>query len=347
MADNEIVIRKEIPDEFLPEEILDHGKIDLQKLSLLARKAMEGSKLSLNDATNIADSNIVSRWWNSGDMQKQIIKSISCLSDLSKVNLGLSAICNDLAAANLRHAQHIDSNQSATDQQLIQIQKSTSELLDYLRKPRDPGLLDRLLPALTKVKLTEHDDVKGWLKQLSENIDLQYLNIEEKIEKITLHSNELSTHIDELSTHIDSINGQITSLTQSINSQATSLNKRIDHSFTAIETYEKNLKQIIVDVETNARLANTELESKLSAITREMTKRHAEVVGALRTEKNTREEMQKALVKFIEKRENEVRKTIAELNRHLLNRMLMIGSGIVIIQALSFGLLAYKIGLFK
>ena len=103
----------------------------------------------------------------------------------------------------------------------------------------------------------------------------------------------------------------------------------------------------VLSIETAARLADTDLEKKISGLTREMTKRYGDTVLALQAEKDTREVMQKALVKFIKQNEESIRKTIGELNQHLLKRMLWGGGGIVVLQVLGFGFLAYKIGLFK
>jgi hypothetical protein len=103
----------------------------------------------------------------------------------------------------------------------------------------------------------------------------------------------------------------------------------------------------VLSIETAARLADTDLEKKISGLTREMTKRYGDTVLAVQTEKDTREVMQKALVKFIKQNEESIRKTIGELNQHLLIRMLWVAGGIVVLQILGFGFLAFRMGLFK
>ena len=185
MSNNVITIRKETAQSFLPADMQRRGAIDLHELSKLAKDAMEGSELSLAAATAIANGNVISRLWNSGEMQQHIIQSISYLGDISKVNLGLSAICNDLAAANLEHASRIDRNNYATNQQLNQVQQLTEEILAHLRKPREPALLDRLLPALSKSNLADQDAMRGWLRTLTEEIDLQYAVLQENLDKLS------------------------------------------------------------------------------------------------------------------------------------------------------------------
>lgn len=168
MSSNEITIREETAQNFLPADMRMRGAIDLHELSKLAKEAMEGSERSLKAAGVIAGSNVITRLWNAGDMQKQIIQSISYLGEISKVNLLLSAICNDLAAANLEHASHIDKNHHATNQQLNQVQQLIGELLAHLRKPRQPALLDGLLPALAEANPADQDAMRIWLRTLTE-----------------------------------------------------------------------------------------------------------------------------------------------------------------------------------
>lgn len=380
MSSNEITIREETAQNFLPADMHMRGAIDLHELSKLAKEAMEGSERSLKAAGVIAGSNVITRLWNSGDMQKHIIQSISYLGDISKVNLGLSAICNDLATANLEHASRIDKNHHATNQQLNQVQQLTGELLAHLRKPREPALLDRLLPALSKARLTDYDQMRGWLQTLTEEIDLQYIVLQENLDKLSKQNDytvesvtrfraEIASLSEALTNQKADVVGQLGLLSSRLSASLTDLDQKTNRTFFAIRqshevlsaAVENRVKLLEADfqndlsragdrihnIETATGVADAELHRKISGLTREMTKRHSEIVNAMGVEKDSREVMQKALVKFVKERDASIRTTIGDLNRHLLKRMLWGACGIVAFQILGFGVLAFKMGLFS
>ena len=236
MSKNVITISKETAKSFLPADMHRRGAIDLHELSKLAKEAMEGSELSLAAATEIADGNFISRLWNSGEMQKHIIQSISYLGDISKVNLGLSAICNDLAAANLEHASRIDKNHHATNQQLNQVQQLTAELLTHLRKPREPALLDRLLPSLSKANPTDQDAMRGWLRTLTEEIDLQYVVLQENL-------NKLSQQNDNTVESVTRFRVEIASLGETLTNQKADTAKQLGLLLSRLIAYESEFDQ--------------------------------------------------------------------------------------------------------
>ncbi len=378
MSSNEITIREETAQNFLPADMRMRGAIDLYELSQLAKEAMEGSERSLKAAGVIAGSNVITQLWNSGAMQKHIIQSISYLGDISKVNLGLSAICNDLAAANLEHASRIDKNHHATNQQLNQVQKLTGELLAHLRKPREPALLDQLLPALSMASLTDHDQMRGWLRTLTEGIDLQYVVLQENLDKLSKQNDYTVESVTRFRSEIASLNEALSNqkadavqqlglLSSRLSASLAEIDQKVDKNFVTMrQTYElstaveKQMKLLQVDThsalsqnetrihsieETTSRV-DAELERKISGLTREMTKRHADNLNAMQIEKEVRIENQKALIKFIKERENSIQTTICELNQYLLKRMLWGAGGIVVLQILGFGFLAFKMGFF-
>ena len=128
MSNKVIAIREETAKEFLPQDMRRGNGIDLQKLSKLAKDAIEGSDASLATAKSIAEGSWWERFFKSGEMQRHVIQSITQIRDISKVNLGLSAICNDLAAASLEHANRIDKNYNEVNQKLHQIQSLDKRL---------------------------------------------------------------------------------------------------------------------------------------------------------------------------------------------------------------------------
>jgi hypothetical protein len=338
MSNTVITIRKETTQAFLPAEMNWSGEIDLGVLAAIAKEAINKSDMSLAAASAIADGSWWDRFFKSGDMQRHVIQSITHIRDISKVNLGLSAICNDLAAANLEHANRIDINHHATNQQLGKVEKLTTELLEHLRRPREPGLLDSLLPALSTANPSDQNEMHGWLRSLTQGIDLQY--------------SALQKNLDVLSTKKDFSEGTLNQLGLKIASLGDLIEERIaytnrQHFQLRTETFDK-LEQSDLranDADTTLRLNKEQLQGNISSLTREMTKRHAEVLTAIQAERVGREDMHQSLVKLIKEREKSVRATIGKLNQHLLKRMLWTAGGIVTLQIAGFAYFAFKLGL--
>jgi hypothetical protein len=340
MSNNVITIRKETAQDFLPADMHMRGAIDLHELSKLAKDAMEGSERSLEAAGDIADSNVISRLWHSGEMQKHIIQSISYLGDISKVNLGLSAICNDLAAANLEHASRIDKNHHATNQQLNQVQQLTAELLTHLRKPREPALLDRLLPALSKASLTDHDQMRGWLQTLTEEIDLQYIVLQENLDK-------LSKQNDYTVESVTRFRAEIASLNEALTNQKVDAVQQLGLLLSRLSASVSDSTQRADKTDATIRKSHEVLAAALTTLNQQMTRHQTEFQTAIQSEHASRDAMQHKIVSLIKQREGAIRTTIGELNQHLLKRMLWGAGGIVVLQILGFGFLAFKMGLFK
>ena len=340
MSNNVITIRKETAQSFLPADMHKRGAIDLHELSKLAKKAMEGSERSLAAATDIADGNFISRLWNSGDMQKHIIQSISYLGDISKVNLGLSAICNDLAAANLEHASRIDKNHHATNQQLNQVQQLTAELLTHLRKPREPALLDRLLPALSKTNPADQDAIRGWLRTLTEEIDLQYAVLQENL-------NKLSQQNDNTVESVARFRVEIALLREALTNQRADAVQQLGLFSSRLSASVSDLTQRADRTDATIRKSHEVLAAALTTLNHQLARNQTEFQNAIQSEHASRDAMQQAILSLIKQREGAVRTTIGELNQHLLKRMLWGAGGIVVLQVLGFGFLAFKMGLFK
>lgn len=340
MSNNVITIRKETAQSFLPADMHRRGAIDLHELSKLAKEAMEGSELALEAASAIADGNAFSRWWNSGAMQKHIIQSISYLGDISKVNLGLSAICNDLAAANLEHASRIDKNHHATNQQLNQVQQLTAELLAHLRKPREPALLDRLLPALSKANPADQDAIRGWLRTLTEQIDLQYAVLQENLDKLT-NKNDYAV---ELATKARS---EVAKFRESLTNHKNDADHQLGLLYSRLSATVTDSTQRADKTDVTIRKSHEVLAAALSTLNQHLTQHKYDFQTAIQSEHASRDAMQKAILSLIKQREGAIRTTISELNQHLLKRMLWGAGGIVVLQILGFGFLAFKMGLFK
>lgn len=340
MSNSAITIREETAQSFLPADMHRRGAIDLHELSKLAKEAMEGSELSLAAATGIADGNFFSRVWNSGEMQKHIIQSISYLGDISKVNLGLSAICNDLAAANLEHASRIDKNHHATNQQLNQVQQLTGELLALLRKPRVPGLLDRLLPALSQANPADQDAMRGWFRTLTEEIDLQYVVLQENLKSLSQQNDITAESVARFRVEIASLSKALTNQKADAVQQLGLLSSRLSASMS-------DLTRRADKTDAAIRKSHEVLAAALTTLNQQLARHQAEFRTAIQSEHASRDAMQQGTLSLIEQREGAIRTTIGELNQHLLKRMLWGAGGIVVLQVFGFGFLAFKMGLFR
>ena len=340
MSKNVITIRKETAKSFLPADMHRRGAIDLHELSKLAKEAMEGSELSLAQATEIADGNVISRLWHSGEMQKHIIQSISYLGDISKVNLGLSAICNDLAAANLENASRIDKNHHATNQQLNQVQQLTGDLLTHLRKPREPGLLDQLHPALSKANPADQDAIRGWLRTLTEEIDLQYVVLQENLDKLSKQNNYTVESVTRF-------RAEIASLSEALTNQKTDAVQQLGLLSSRLSASVSDSTQRADKTDATIRKSHELLAAALATLNQQMTRHQTEFQSAIQSEHARQDALQRAIVSLIKQREGAIRTTIGELNQHLLKRILWGAGGIVVLQVLGFGFLTFKMGLFK
>lgn len=202
---NVIAITDKTAKDFLLEE-LQKGGVDLGQLAATARKAIEGSDVSLKVAGDIANRGWLARLWNSGEFAKHVVESIGHIRDISKVNLALSAVCNDLAATNLIHAQRIDANHLETSQQLQQVQELTSALLEHLRTACESSLLQPIALALADVDTGDKDALHGWLNSFSEAIDQQYAALQENLQQLTQQQASTSQEVVRFSTELSSLN---------------------------------------------------------------------------------------------------------------------------------------------
>ncbi len=368
MANNVITIRKETAQAFFPAEVEWSGEIDVGELAELAKAAVAGSAHSLAAAQDIADGNVISRLWNSGDMQRHIIKSITHLSDISKVNLGLSAICNDLAAANLEHASRIDRNHHTTNQQLSQIQAMTEELLNHLRKPREPALLDRLLPALSKSNLQDQDEIRGWLRTLTEEIDLQYVVLQENLDKVSQKNDHSVESVTRFRTEITSLSASMENQQSDAVRQMRLLSSRLttneiasgqlaDKATKTVQEVKQLTDRLTASVtastlradktDATVRKSHEVLSAALTALNQQLARHQHAFQTAIESEQANREAMQQSVVSFVKQREGAIRTTIGEVNKHLLKRMLWGATVVIVFQILGFGFLAFKMGLFR
>lgn len=343
MSKNVITVSGKTAQAFLPSDRPGGGQIDLGELASIAKTAMDGSDRSLQAAQAIADGGWLDRFLHSGDMQRHVIESITYIRDISKVNLGLSAICNDLAAANLEHASRIDKNHHSTNQQLSQIQQQTGELLAHLRRVREPGLLERLLPALSKTNLAGQDEIRGWLQKLTEEIDLQYVVLQENLDKLTGQNTRTTDWLNRLDDEIAMLDESLTNQKKDTSQQMGLLSGRLTVGFSeSSQRAEKTDAALRKSHEVLAAALTT-----LTTLNQQLTRHKAEFQTAIQAEQTSRGTMHQSVLSLVQQREGEIRKTIGELNQHLLKRMLWGAGCILIFQILAFGFLAFKMGLFK
>lgn len=337
MEKTSITLRNETVEQFLPAELHKNSVVDLRALANMAKAAIDSSDQSLTAAKAIADGGWITRFLNSGEMQRHVIQSISHIRDISKVNLGLSAICNDLAAANLEHASRIDKNHHATNQQLNQVQKMTAELLAHLRRPREPGLLEKLLPALSEANPSDQDEVRGWLRRLSEEIDSQYTAVKKSLDEL---GRQNTTSI----AWVVGLGSELQNISELLSDQKDDLIRKLGLLSSRLTAGLDEASQRIDATEATVRRSHERLAAGLTKLAQQVVMHQTDSQAAYQTERSAREAMQQALVGLIKQREGAIRLTVGELNQRLLKRMFWVASGIVVLQIVGFAFFALKAG---
>ena len=344
-----IKVRVETAEAFLSAELHDHGSIDLAKLAELARSAIEKSNTSLAAAQAIAGGAFLARWLNSPAMQAHVIDSISHIRDISKVNLGLSAICNDLAAANLEHARRIDSNHRATNIGLDEIKALTAELLDHLRRPREPSVLDGLVTSLNTSIPTDQNAVREWLRELSNGIDQQYK---------TLHQNQngLAKQLVSSDEAWVQIRTELARLGAAVQLRTAEANRQValnSDRFSGISAQlDRRISDILVEVARQVTLIDDKvaesrrrLATDLKGLEQQLTKQGEQHAEAIAMERKSRDAMQKALGGILKKSESTLRDEISELKKRFNQRIVRIVGAILILQIAGFAYFSVKTGL--
>lgn len=349
-----VPITRETAKDFLPVELREARSIDLKELAATARGAIEGSERSLEAAGDIANSNILERIWNSGAFAKNVVESIGYIRDISQVNLALSAVCNDLAEANLLHAQKIDANHRETSQQLQNVQRLTEGLLDHLRTARDSALLQPIVQGLGQVCADDKDALHGWVQSFSEAIDLQYLALQDKINQLAQRSavstndlQQIHGKLDQLVSanqtqrdHGDRIEVELNRLEEGLRNLNAEHNRQLV-LFGAEITRQKELSAQRFQAfgatlrQSHAKLGDglTQLSDRLEFTTRSLT-----------AERKAREEHDALTLKTLEQREQALRRTINALNSHWLKRLFWVGGALLLVQAAAFAYLVAHIG---
>lgn len=352
---NVVSITQETAKDFLPAELRKKGSsIDLKALADKARTAIDGSEKSLTAAGDIADGNWLARLWNSGDFAKNVVESIGYIRDISQVNLALSAVCNDLAAANLTHAQKIDANHQATNEQLQDIQRSMAELLQHLRTQRDSTLLQPIAQRLGQVHASDKKALRHWLHLFSEAIDQQYHELQEQIDQLGQAPTVARDELDPIRQQLDRVS--------SANEEQQAHSARIGNELKRVEAVlhdlaTENARQMdLFDAEiTHQKDIAAQRSQKLDALLRQshaklgaglnqLNDRIAHTTRNLAAECKEREERDVSLQAALAQREIALRNTIKALNLHWLKRFIWGGGALLLLQVLAFAFLASKIG---
>ena len=369
---NSVSITKETAKEFLPTELHKVRSIDLKELAARARDAIEGSERSLEVAGDIANSNFLARLWNSGAFAQNVVESIGYIRDISQVNLALSAVCNDLAAANLLHAQKIDANHRETSQQLQDVQQLTGALLEHLRVARDSALLQPIVQGLGQIDATDKDELNGWLQSFSEAIDFQYLTLQEKVKQLVQQSSvsteEFQSIRHELSrlsdanqnqhSHTERIEAELKRVSteefQSVRHELSRLSdaNQNQHSHTErieaeLKRVEKGLQHLNTEYALQKDLAAQRIQAfdatlrqshtKLGDGLIELSERLELASRSLAAERNAREESHLSILETFGQREAALRSTI-------IKRLFWSGGVFLLLQAGAFAYFIAQIG---
>ena len=330
------------------------------------------SERSLEVAGDIANSNFLARLWNSGAFAQNVVESIGYIRDISQVNLALSAVCNDLAAANLLHAQKIDANHRETSQQLQDVQQLTGALLEHLRVARDSALLQPIAQGLGQIDATDKDELNGWLQSFSEAIDFQYLTLQEKVNQLVQQSSvsteEFQSIRHELSrlsdanqnqhSHTERIEAELKRVSteefQSVRHELSRLSdaNQNQHSHTErieaeLKRVEKGLQHLNTEYALQKDLAAQRIQAfdatlrqshtKLGDGLIELSERLELASRSLAAERNAREESHLSILETFGQREAALRSTI-------IKRLFWSGGVFLLLQAGAFAYFIAQIG---
>ena len=338
-----VPLTRETAKNFLPAELRKRGSsIDLKALADKARTAIDGSEQSLKAAGNIADGGWLTRLWHSGDFARSVVESIGYIRDISQVNLALSAVCNDLAAANLTHAQKIDANHLATNEQLQDVQRSMGELLQHLRTQRDSALLQPIAQRLGQVDAADKEALQGWLHSFSEAIDLQYLALREKLDHHTQQPavsaenlqpirqelNRLSSANANQHDHAQRLEGDLQRLQEALQHRYTEHSQELARLYAELTRHKERAAQDHRALTRSLHQSHAKLGDALSHLNEGL----GSVMRSLETERRAREEQDDLL-----------RSTIKALNLHWLKRFLWGGGALLLLQLVAYAFLASKI----
>lgn len=331
-----VVLSEKTAQEFLPAELHKHGAVDLAQLADLARDAINGSEASLKAAGNIADSNMLARLWNSGKLAHHVIDSIGHIRDISKVNLGLSAICNDLAADSLRYAKKIDENHATTHKALNDVKRQTGELLLHLRATRESSALEPLARAFAEVDASSPEAVQRWLHVFSESMDLQYRALQDNIKQLA-QKQELWT---DGAARIQAELGRLGSLLQTQGDIAA-------HQLDLLRAQIGRVSEHNQSLDANMRQSHEKLASGITQLNARLEKHKSHFHSVLDAESVDRQQQHALMLETLEEKERAISGTIRRLNAHLLKRLFWAVGGLLALQLAGFLFLSVKMGLWQ
>lgn len=336
-----VTVRPETAAAFLPDKLHDNGSIDLSKFADLARDAITGSERSLAAAQAIADGGWFTRFLESGDMQRHVIQSVGHIGNMSKLSLALSAICNDLAAANLEHGRRIEANNCATKEQLDEIQRLTAGLRDHLTRVQSPTMPEGVLPSLGRLDAAEQNGAKAWLASLSEEIDLQYSTMRDELEKVVRLHDRVSVQVGRIDTGLATLGTTLADQQAATNLQLGSLTSRVAGGLSEAAARADKTDAVLRDSHGRLAAALKELNQRLMAQHLALTN----AVQSAQTEHDERLAMGQAMQSALKAQDRAVRATINALNKHLLKRFMWVAGSLMALQLAGFAFLAFKMRL--
>jgi hypothetical protein len=192
--------------EWLPQDLVtSDGMIDLRVLVERARAASDASEAALADANGIAQGNLLSRVWNSGEFQRHVILAIAGMGELSKVNLALTAICNDLATENQALSRGLDQQQrgvSADAHATLQLTQLLLQRLDerstaLVRSDETPTPVGTTHVALQALEQRVDDAVVQTQRSLA-GLDDRLGPIEKRTHDLGIRTDEINREVTNL-----------------------------------------------------------------------------------------------------------------------------------------------------
>ncbi|MDM0117542.1 hypothetical protein QTI66_36125 [Variovorax sp. J22R133] len=311
--------------QWMPAEFVKKGAVDMAHVARLAGDAVKGCDQALAEANAITQGNVVTQIWNFTALQQKFVEAIGHIRDISKVNLVLTAVCNDLASTNLDLARRMDRHQEDLGAGVRQAEELTQELLEVVR--------ERQIITVAKSGGTSASKSGGdidipqpdTMQQALLAINSQCATLARKLEAWGLQSQQEQAHLSARITGLEA--GQANAGAEA-----------------------KRLADRLVDQDRRMAKGQEEFQAQLHHNTVDVRQRQAsharEQAQQLAVERDERQAAHSIALEQIRKFQQLFGERLGALNRHLLRRMAWMSGGLLLAQVAAFAYLAAKIGLY-
>jgi hypothetical protein len=274
MIESEIIIRQETAGRFGVSN--SNGRVDLAELAADASRALRESDEALDRVRAIDGENWVVKWLNSGEIRAEMVRAIEHIRTIARVNVALSAICNDLAASNLEHAKTLCANQERTAKALNDIHVAVDQIFQR------SSIATRQVRVLSSPNESS-PDVEGagaGVQSLQTQLDLQCDELARISSEVDSGFHELRRLEEGLRSDLEDLRGTTTAAKDAVVRRIRRCESRIDDARAELNALTKSFRSIGDALE--VRLAKCERDLiQADAFSRDSLRRIGERVESL------------------------------------------------------------------